>query len=269
MGRPLTTGLTDMLGHYGARPRPALVLDWSSNELVQFSTQQQGFRTAYVVPYPPWPRVVDLSDTNPATAELPSIVLPWTAPLEVSESAEGKTIDVLARSTDKATLQEGFFRLEPRELKPPLSESELRSFPLAAAVSGQLTSFFKGKPIPEPEPSEADPAVIAPSEPALETSAATKLVVIGTSDFATDSQIRQFQENLVFFLNLVDWLTFGDELIGIRAKQAGDRPLRQGISETQRTAVKLANIVLLPLGVATFGLGWRALRRRRRGELPA
>jgi gliding-associated putative ABC transporter substrate-binding component GldG len=271
--RPVLTGLDDMLAHYGVRPRAALVEDWQANEVVQFASQQAaGFRSVYVMQYPLWPKIVEggFSATNPATAQLSSVVLPWAGPLEVlDDRPEGVQVDVLASTTEFASIQEGYFRLEPRMLQEPPPEEELQSQVLAVSLTGSFPSFFAGKPIPEPPvPEDGEPPPVAAVEDTLETSQPTQMVVVGNADFLTDANVQQFAQNAALFLNLVDWLTLGDELIGIRARQTAQPMLRFDISETEKAVWRLFNIVLVPLLVALAGVVWRMLRRRRRGALP-
>lgn len=77
---PIESGLEDLLAHYGVRVQKSLVLD-RINATASFSS---GY-VRYSLPYPYWPKAVpDLMNAeNPVTNRLESVVLPWTAPLEV------------------------------------------------------------------------------------------------------------------------------------------------------------------------------------------
>ncbi len=77
---PLESGLGDLLAHYGVRVQNALALD-QLNATASFSS---GF-IRYSLPYPYWVKAVPdlLNKENPITNRLETLVLPWTAPLEV------------------------------------------------------------------------------------------------------------------------------------------------------------------------------------------
>jgi ABC-type uncharacterized transport system involved in gliding motility auxiliary subunit len=67
-------------------------------------------------------------------------------------------------------------------------------------------------------------------------------------------------------MNAVDWMTFGDHLIGIRSRRSGERRLSE-LPEGTRTALKVGNVVLLPLALAVFGFFTLLARRRRKHDL--
>jgi len=87
--------------------------------------------------------------------------------------------------------------------------------------------------------------------------------VVGNSRFITNDIISQFDGNQVFFLNLVDWLTLGEQLIGIRSRGATDRPLRE-ITERQKALVKSLNMFGVPLALALFGIVRFYLKKGRK-----
>jgi len=78
---PVSSGIEDLLAHYGVRVQSALILDRSLCATASFS----GGYIRYTLPYPYWPKTVpDLhNQTLPVTNKLESLVFPWIAPLEV------------------------------------------------------------------------------------------------------------------------------------------------------------------------------------------
>lgn len=78
---PIQSGLEDLLAHYGVRVQNALVLDRAANATASFSS---GY-VRYQLPYPYWVKAVPdlLNAEHPITNRLESVVLPWTAPLEL------------------------------------------------------------------------------------------------------------------------------------------------------------------------------------------
>jgi len=92
----------------------------------------------------------------------------------------------------------------------------------------------------------------------LDNEREAKMVVIGDSDFAGNSGIKEYG-NMDLFLNTLNWLTGKEEMIGIRSKPVVRR-------EIQLTAVKLkfvlySCVVIFPLLIIIAGVVvW--LRRR-------
>ena len=135
-------------------------------------------------------------------------------------------------------------------------------------LSGTFESFYRNTGVPDPEPVEAGeegdvPAVPVAPSPQLPMSTETQLVVVGSSAFVTDDFTRQFPTSRVFFLNTIDWLTMGGDLIGIRSRGVADRPLKE-IYEGAKRAVKFLNVFAIPILVILYGLVRVYARRRAR-----
>ena len=87
----------------------------------------------------------------------------------------------------------------------------------------------------------------------------------GNARFITDNFITQFDGNRAFLLNAIDWCTADDALMGIRARESGDSTLYV-MSDTMKTAVRMGNMLAMPLLVAMLGLVLLYLRRRRKSR---
>ena len=254
-------GINDLLQHYGVKVEENMVLD-RSNANASF---RSGFMT-FRLPYPFWVKVTieGFDPDNPAVSNLESLVLPWTSSLTVLEEKPATvTITPLASSTPVSWLRKGFYSLDPQQrfLSP---ETETESHTLILAASGTFTSFFADKPIPVVEQADAAPQV-SPDTETLKVSPDTKFVLLGNSRFIDNDIITQFQDNQVFLLNIIDWLTLGDKLIGIRSRGATDRPLKE-TTEYTKTLIKAFNMIVIPLLIIFFGLVRFYLRKRRRGR---
>lgn len=244
--------LDDLLEGYGIKVNHDLVLD-RSNAMASFSS---GF-VQFHVPYPFWLKVLkrNFAQDQPIVSELESLVLPWTSSLETagSENDPVKTI-TLAKSTPYAWRQKGHFNLNPRQ---GFRSSDLGSFSLAMLSSGKFKSLYSDKEMSKSDDKDA---------PILEESDETQVVVIGNSNFMANWCLRQFGENEVFFMNVIDWLTLGGDLIGIRSRGVTDRPLRE-LSDKQKAAIRFLNIFTVPALVGTFGLIRFYLKRRRKAAV--
>jgi ABC-type uncharacterized transport system involved in gliding motility auxiliary subunit len=214
-----------------------------------------------MLPYPFWVRVVRSAEEarHPVSSSIESMVMPWVSPVVVADNATSALkVDVLAQSSDSAWVQQDYFDLNPeQDFNARSHQTGRRS--LAVALSGSFTSYFAGRDVPPPK--DAKPA--QPSAAVIERSPETRIIVAGTSRCITENFPEEFEGNRTFFLNAVDWLTIGDELIGIRSRAAGERPL-QVLSEPAKLIVRAVNLLAVPLLVIVFGLLHYGLRRRRR-----
>jgi len=133
------------------------------------------------------------------------------------------------------------------------------SYPLVLAASGKFKSFYADKPVPTDEEKKETEA----QREIIKESPETQIVVIGNSRFISDNFLSQFQGNQLFLLNIVDWLTLGEQLIGIRSRGATDRPLKEA-TEYMKTLIKSLNMFGVPLVLILFGLLRFYLRRRKK-----
>ena len=266
---PLKTGLNDLLEHYGAKLNDNLVLDVSMGQLVY----SQGFMTvttgyAYFVKvlkeyrYRTGETSDGLSQDSIITNQLESLTLNWASSLELlpQEDASVEAI-ALAKTSRGGWTTQSPYNISPtdRQFQPPASVQQAHT--VAVSLSGVFKSFYAGKAIPPVESSESDEAVTAkPAEEERTTktdSEATQIVVVGNSQFLQQGQ----RDGQLLFLNTVDWLTLGEELINIRSHGATNRPLKE-ISESEKFFLKFISIAGVPILVIAFGLVRFFLRRR-------
>jgi len=179
-----------------------------------------------------------------------------------SSYAAGKNLSFipLVKSSSRSGTQNHPFDANPfREFKR--SDFDKSNLLLAAAVQGSFESYFKDKEAPEPE--EPSAQFVRP-ESTLTRSPDNRMVVVGDADFIKDRSIRS-QSNLIFFMNVVDWLSQDENLIAIRSKEVTSRPLKQ-LSSGQKKLARYANVLGLPVVVILFGLlRWR-IRKQVKGK---
>ena len=104
-----------------------------------------------------------------------------------------------------------------------------------------------------------------------QSQASARLVVIGDSDFISDQFIgtgaraglRDYLANLVYTMNIIDWLAQDEALAAVRKKGMQSRPLDQ-VAESTVTMVKLLNIGALPGLILLIGLVRFRLRQSAR-----
>ena len=258
---PLSTGLNDLLEHYGAKLGNNLLLDRRFHDTARF---QQGFMTV-IQPYPYFVKIMkpNFSAEHSITNQLEAVTLPWTSSLEIV-AKEGIAATSLAKTSEFGQSTQGYYNLMPNS---PIPDAELQAYTVAVALEGKFRSFYADKEIP-PVATAADATDVVEIETATpveptETRATkteseqTQIVVMGTAQFL--SQLRP--DGINFFLNTVDWLTLGDALIGIRSHTITDRPLREA-SEIEKNFIRYLCIIGIPLLVVIFGLLRYSLKRR-------
>ncbi|MBI4779331.1 GldG family protein [Candidatus Falkowbacteria bacterium] len=231
------TGLNKILEPYGVKLNQNLVLD-VNNGVASFS---QGF-VNFTVNYPYWPKVIKsgFDQNNPAVARLESLVLPWASAIDIApEKIKDAAVSYLAVTSDQAMAVADNFKLQPQA---EISGGARGKFNLAVSLSGKFMSLFN-------EPS----------------SKAGRLILVADSDFIMDNFLQNYPDNLVFFQNIIDGLSLGNDLISIRSKGVTERPIKE-ISESAKAAVRYANIFGLTIIVVLFGVIRYFLRRKARFE---
>ncbi|MBI5183652.1 MAG: GldG family protein [Nitrospinae bacterium] len=261
----LHSGIDDMLSHYGIKINKDLVLDSNS----EYATFQSGFMR-FSVPYPFWPKISTQGFINdhPIVNRLGAIVFPWTASIEILKEKTGDSkVTELIKSSDRSWTQTGYFNLSPPQRFNVESE-KMKSYTLAALLSGRFKSFYAGKDIPATEGKEENTndsnkgnTINPEKEERVNEGKDTHILVIGNSNFIADEFIGQAGGNLTFFMNSIDWLTIGDELIGIRSRRVTDRPLKE-ISEYKKGYIKFTVIFSMSMVLICLGLVRFYLRKR-------
>ena len=263
------TGLNDLLEHYGVKLNDNLVLDVSMDQL----TYSQGFMTvttgyAYFIKvlkqyqYRTGETSDGLSKDSIITNQLESLTFPWAGSLELIPNADAPVEAIaLAKTSRGGWTAQSPYNISPtnRQFQPPASVQQAHT--VAISLSGVFKSFYAGKAIPPAESSESDEVVTAkPAEEERMTktdSEATQIVVVGNSQFLQQGR----PDGQLFFLNTVDWLTLGEELINIRSHGVTNRPLKE-VSEGEKFFLKFISIAGVPILVVAFGLVRFFLRRR-------
>lgn len=269
-GTPLSTGLNDLLEHYGAKLGNNLLIDRRFHDTAQF---RQGFMTV-IQPYFYFVKIVkpNFSTEHTVTNQLEALTLPWTSSVELI-AREGITATPLAKTSEFGQSIQGYYNLMPDS---PIPNAELQAYTVALALEGKFKSFYADKEIPPVATAAETEEAVNGETPALTQdeearitrpeSERTQIVVVGTAQFL--AQLRP--DGINFFLNTVDWLTLGDALIGIRSHAITDRPLRRidsagnyhEPSEIEKNFIKYMCTVGIPLLVILFGLIRYFLKRR-------
>ncbi len=225
-------GWNELLKPYGVSIASNMVYDLASNVQVGMPSQFG----QVLVPYPFWLRALS-TKAAPANADLDAVVLPWTSQIDTTHTPS-TTVTPLFVTSRAGGAQETMVFLDPSR---PFSRDSLhrRLVGLLASRAGSDTA--KGAP-------------------------RGRLVVVGTSDFASDRYARNSPENVVFVENAIDWLAQDEALIGIRSKNRAPPPL-VFTSAVTRGVVKYGNLIGVPVLLIVAGV-LRLLQRRRTTRRP-
>ena len=255
---PLSTGLTDLLSHYGVQLGNNLVQDISHDNL----TYSQGGFMTITRPYPFFIKILksyqystgSTSEGFPAdsvaTSGLDSLVLPWSCSLSLV-AKEGITTTIMAKTSSQAWTAQAPYNLDPTRMFTPPS-SVKNSYPVAVLLAGEFTSFYKNKEIPDVNTGNGESEIENKNKDrkTVEKSPLTQIVVVGTSQFLRQPRV----DGLTFLQNSIDYITLGSSLIGIRSKQISDRSFKTDPSAFARLTIKVLCVGGIPLLVALFGL---------------
>ena len=259
------TNLNDLLENYGLRVTKNLVLD-RYNMVI-------GFQTGYTVlraPYPFYVKVVKeengFNPENPIVNQFSSMVFPWVSALEpLKDSHKDLQFTVLAQSSQYGWLQKGMYELSPVQQFMPQPE-EIKSYPLALIVNGKFKSFFADKEVSlVKNPAEEGKTPEEPQATVKECEKPNQILVVGNGRFINDNY-AEIPGNIEFFLNAVDWFTWGKDLIGVRSRMVLDRTLPL-LSEQQKNTIKFANLAGVPILLVLFGIIRFYIRKRKKTTL--
>ncbi|HWN80552.1 MAG TPA: Gldg family protein, partial [Candidatus Udaeobacter sp.] len=264
--RPIRSGLENLLPFYGARVNENLILDRRSCATAGFTS---GFYR-FMIPYPYWPSIKKgrFSADNPVVSKLELLVTPWTSSVDESELKPAEvTFNKLAWTTDQAWEATGSYNLAPQQQWPEEAD-KFKTFTLAAALTGKFKSYFADKPVP-PLPTDSTGVGMPGDPPKLTESQPTQIVVLGTSQLFAANFVGQFQANMTFLMNALDWMALGEDLIAIRSRSVTERPLKPELlkedAEKKRNAIKFAGTFGMPILLTLYGVTlWSARRRQKR-----
>jgi ABC-type uncharacterized transport system involved in gliding motility auxiliary subunit len=199
------------------------------------------------------------------------MVFPWGCALEPLQAAhKDLQLTVLARSSryswpqkvkvlDQRTIG---WDLNPLQQFSP-QPGDIKPYPLAILASGEFKSFFADKGSPHVATSAGQEKITKEKQETIKQSQKeTQIIVVGNARFINDN-FTDLPGNIEFFLNAVDWFTWGKDLIGVRSRAVVDRTLPV-LSEQQKTTIKYANLIAVPVLLALFGVIRFNIRKKKK-----
>jgi len=242
------TGLDELLAEYGVVLGEDVIVD-PGNPLPFF-----GAETLFVGEYK------DHDVTRSMRREGLQVILPLARSVSRGEVSEGLTVTELFTTSDEGWGETDLENLTAVEF----GEDDLAGpVPIAVAVRAEPVDTLV-----EEEPEAADgvvteieseqdpvPEVVVDAEPAAET----RILVVGDSDFASNSQIHN-ASNSVLVANAINWLVERQALVAIPPKTS--EQTRLNLSASQLSTITWLILVIMPGLAIAAGVAIH-LRRRR------
>ncbi len=272
MGRSLTLmplaktpGINALIKQWGLRVSKKILID-EQHETINMSG---GARLGpFDIPVPvklPIQILIPPSGMNAdfsITSRLSSLFYLWGTALEIDTqkaAAQGLKVTTLLKSSPNS--REIPFKPGPMragDLINPQGAQGQGSFPLAVYAEGIFKDVYAGQAAPlwkKPKPREKQPAV---ENPALVPPASAKILLIGAATIF-QKQLAQGGGHMNFFLNAVDAMTLGDDLVKIRSQHVTDRSIGR-TSTAAKLAWRLFVTLFVPLSIVftgTLRVFWR------------
>jgi ABC-2 type transport system permease protein len=252
---PIDHGLFEILASYGIRPEKDLILDPQCKRIT-LETRQGPYQVRNVINYPYLPSLTDLNRNLMLTKEIGGLALPFMSSLTIVPSKATVTATVLARTSAKSWEEKGVYLINPMERKVRPAEAASGPFNGAVLAVGKFSSFFANKS------SEGGSDYLSDPSKVLKESPETRILVVGSGFFPQDDYASP--EDMIFFVNAVDWLAQDAEMIKIRNRGLSDRPIAV-LTPAARSALRYVNVIGVPLVFILFGIGhwqWRKAKLR-------
>jgi ABC-type uncharacterized transport system involved in gliding motility auxiliary subunit len=288
---PIDTGLEKLLGHYGAGIRKSIVLDEACFKQPLEAEMGGGQRPIYFAP------IIKNENINKSFSfmeKIKGIITLKSAPIELDTqrlSENGIKPTLLFSSSEKSWEMKPPINLNPMYIQKADPNTPMEKKPLAYLLSGEFSSYFAGKPIPEkvtaadakkedlsPTEKEAQKAKEAPADPEqskivgqsarIEKGKPATIFLVGTAELIRNDVIdpEGRDPNAMFVMNILDLLNGQDGIADMRSKTQSLNPLTD-TSAFAKTAIKAFNIVGLPVLMVLLGLVIWSTRHSRKKSI--
>jgi gliding-associated putative ABC transporter substrate-binding component GldG len=251
IGDAVKLNLDDMLSNYGIVIANDLIRDLQCSA-VQVQSQ---VGIPISINYPYFPTITNIDKENSAFKNIQSVVLSFVSSIDITQAAAKNIIaKPLLTTSNKSGRAEGFFILNLEQYQNLTKKAAdtlfgQKGFVVGATYDGKFNSFYAGKEIPKDTAKES--AAFTGKRLDFSTKE-SKQIAIGDGDFANEEQ-RPPKDNLVFFINMVDYLADDVGLSEIRGKDSSEAPLEE-TSDATKKFIKYFNLIVPPGLVLLAGL---------------
>ncbi len=264
--------INQLLETYGLKVSDEILMDVNSLPLTVMSSNDPFARMlgqGQTVNLPTHIRVNNesMDQETSITSRLSTIFYLWGTPLDLNAETlakHGLQSKVLMTTTDRAWALPASETLTNETCTPPASGG--KTYPLMAMITGQFPDAFKDQPRPdwaaeEPRPGEPPRPPREEAEPSPVTPAPGKLILLGCSEMFRSNFLKA--GNMDLFINSVDAVALGDNVVKIRSRKPIDRAITQPEVNVRRFW-KFINYALATTVIAGIGISTTAIRRRAR-----
>ncbi len=262
IGNPVTTNLDDMLASYGIVIRSDLIRD------LQSSTVQVQSAIGFPISmnYPFFPAITNIAKDNPAFRNIKSVTLTYVSSLDLNAtSGKGLEVKPLLQTSDKSGQVVDFFFLNLEQFQNMTKASvdtlfDEKSYVVGATYTGKFKSFYEGKEVPGDTSQSFVPFT---GQRQGVSSKDSKIIAIGDGDFANEES-RPPRENMIFLVNMVEYLMDDVGLAEIRTKISPESPIEE-TSDGNKKFLKYFNLIFPPALVLIIGLlAWKRRNDRKK-----
>lgn len=274
--------IQSILEHYGLRLNQDIVEDWGRGTEQQFLTNRGIVST--INPFilrvtDLGPSSVDIEAMDPGTSpsrranrsipqvetgspitdQLPALAFLFSSTVGLSDVGTSASVQVLARSSARTRIQEGFFNLDQSRLRPPAEgSSDLGRRDLIVSVSAteqnRLRSRFAVVDPPVLTNDDGTTRAVLTSEIRTESAPSAQVIVASATLPFMDNILQQAPSNLFLLLNMADVLTRDGSMVNLRNRSQVFPSLRPDISEREITIAHFVVIGVVPVLLLLFGI---------------
>ncbi|HAX48654.1 MAG TPA: Gldg family protein [Ignavibacteria bacterium] len=254
----VSTGLEDLLENYGAKLNNTIITD-KECAFVQVPVQQGPIQMYTQIPFPYYPKIVNINHDIPSFANIGQVFLGFTSDIDLNfAGSKGVQGLPLLTTSPKTGVANEFAIVQASGQMLPDTMFKAKDLSVGAVYEGVFKSFYNGKPIPADTVAGSNPPMtsVKPESPA------SKIIVLGNGDFPQDD-FRGPDESLLFFANMIDYMSDDAGLSLIRMKDSNPKPL-DSIEDSTKTIVKYGMLAGPPVLVLLYGLfKWRRKKAAR------
>ena len=253
MGQERRVNYANLLEAWGLKLQNNMVLD-----LYNFPALIPSGNIRYLQPYPFWIKVSEkqiAADLPGYLREVGTLAFTFASSIDI-EQKEGIANTTVAKSSGKSWEQKGFVMAMPDQIPEPKAE-DLKTFNLAVLAKGLFPSTYSSDNLPEKADKESFRA---------KGTTPGQVLLIGTPEFILDRNLRMFQTNGTFFVNLVDYLTNSNDLAGIRSRNQGYVFIDPDVSDAMKETIRWFGTLFMPIVVVIFGIIRMVIRSRAAGR---
>lgn len=260
-----TTGIDELLASYGVSVSSDLLMDANMEILSIPSTRNLGGLQIQVQEPVQAPNQIKVSEGQfneelSISNRIGSLLYLWGSRLSLDDallSEAGVKETTLFTASDMAWEREFMPGPLTASAFEPDPDRDASKAPLAVLLEGDLPNAFAEGNIPA---WSAGTDSLGPQPVESFAAAESKVLVVGCAKMFDDNMLAA-ANNALFFLNAVDAMTLGDQLIAMRSKAQAQR-LIEPVSDERKLFLRFFAIGLVPILVAVLGTV-RNLRRRQ------